>query len=356
MAAFFTAGAVLPMFSEAALAKEAAQHLQIDEYVRINANENPLGPCREGLEAMAKIGPLGGRYSPFADDESFLKAVAASEDIGKDHVATYAGSSDPLFRASCAFTSPSKSWVMANPGYGGGAPAYIGSKVVRVPLRPDFAHDTAGMLAADGNAGVYYVCNPNNPSGTTTPRHDIEFLLEHKPKGSIVVVDEAYIHLANDVQSARDLVVAQKDVIVLRTFSKIYGMAGLRAGFAMARPDLLEKMRQFGDGMVPVTAQACGTASLRTKNLVSERRAINREIREDVFAFLKKKNIPYIPSQTNFFMMEVNRPGAEFAKAIAAQKVLVGRIWPAWPTKVRVSVGTQQDMNAFKAAVDKVWA
>jgi histidinol-phosphate/aromatic aminotransferase/cobyric acid decarboxylase-like protein len=361
VAAFFAAGAAAPLFSEFALAQEAERQFTgsarpaVDEYVRINSNENPLGPCREGLEAMAKIGPYGGRYSPFQDYERFLATVAESEEIGKDYVASFAGSSDPLFRATCAFTSPRRSWVMADPGYGGGAPAYIGSKLVRVPLRADYSHDIEGMLSADRNAGAYYVCNPNNPTGTLTAHRDIEYLVANKPKGAVVIVDEAYIHFGDKSNSARDLVLAGKDVIILRTFSKVYGMAGIRSGFAMARPDLLEKLAQYGDDNLPITALACATASLQTKHLVAERRGINRQIREDVFAFLKKKDIQYIPSETNFFMMEVNRPGVEFAKAMVAQKVLIGRIWPTWPTKVRVSIGTQDDMDAFRAAVQKVW-
>ena len=361
IAGFFAAGAALPVFSEFALAQQAERQFTgssrpaVDEYVRINSNENPLGPCHEGLEAMAKIGPYGGRYVPFGDYEKFVKAVAESEGIGPDHVSSFAGSSDPLFRATCAFTSPARSWVMADPGYGAGAPAYIGSKLVRVPLRADHSHDIEAMLAADPKAGAYYICNPNNPSGTTTSHKDIEYLLANKPKDSVVIVDEAYIHFSEKVQSARDLVLAGKDVLILRTFSKVYGMAGIRSGFVMARPDLLEKLAQYGDDNLPITALACATASLQTKHLVTERRGINRQIREDVFAFLKKKNIQFIPSETNFFMMEVNRPGVEFAKAMAGQKVLIGRVWPSWPTKVRVSIGTQQDMEAFKAAVDKVW-
>jgi histidinol-phosphate aminotransferase len=359
---FFAVGAAIPVFSEFALAQQAEKKLTasarpaVDEFVRINSNENPLGPCREGLDAMAKIGPYGGRYAPFSDYDNFINAVAESEGIERKYVAAFAGSSDPLFRASCAFTSPTKSWVMADPGYGAGAPGYIGSKLVRVPLRADYSHDVQGMLAADPKAGAYYICNPNNPSGTTTTHKDIEFLVANKPKNSIVIVDEAYIHFADNQQSAKDLVLAGKDVLVLRTFSKVYGMAGIRSGFLMARPDLLEKISQYGDDLLPITGLACATASLRTKHLVAERRGINKQIRDDVFAYLKKKNIQYIPSQTNFFMMEVNRPGTEFAKAMADRKVLVGRIWPKWPTKVRVSIGTQQDMAAFKAAVDKVWA
>ena len=355
MAAFFTAGAAFPLFSEPALARQAARQFTTNEYVRINSNENPLGPCREGLAAMAKIGPNAGRYNPFEDYENFRATVAESESIPAEYVASFAGSSDPLFRATCAFTSPSRSWVMAEPGYGGGAPAFVGSKLVSIPLRADYSHDVQAMLAADPNAGAYYICNPNNPTGTLTVHKDIEFLLAHKPRGSVVIVDEAYFHFADNMPSAKEFVTAGKDVLVLRTFSKVYGMAGIRSGFVMARPDLLEKLAQYGDDNLPITALACATASLKTPNLVHERRGINTQIREDVFAFLKKKNIEYIPSHTNFFMMEVRRPHAEFAKAMAAQKVLVGRLWPSVPTKVRVSIGTKADMDAFKAAVNKVW-
>jgi histidinol-phosphate aminotransferase len=213
------------------------------------------------------------------------------------------------------------------------------------------------MFKADPNAGAYYVCNPNNPSGTLTPRKDIEFLLANKQKDAVVIVDEAYIHFSESAQPSNDLVAAGKDVVVLRTFSKVYGMAGIRSGFAMGRPDLLAKLRPYGPGgMLPITGVACATASLKAKNLVSERRAINKHIRENTFEFLDKKNVKFIPSHTNFFMMEVGRPGGEFAKAMAAQKVFIGRVWPAWPTKVRVTVGTQDEMDKFKAAYEKVMA
>lgn len=196
------------------------------------------------------------------------------------------------------------------------------------------------MIKADPDAGVYYVCNPN----------------ANKKPGAIVAVDEAYIHFSHSAQPSSDLAAAGKDVVVLRTFSKIYGMAGLRAGFAMGRPDLLEKLRPYGAGMLPITGLACATASVKVKSLVPERRARMKEVREDTFAYLEKKNIKYIPSEANFFMMEVNRPGMDFARAMADNKVIIGRVWPVWPTKVRVTVGTQEEMNKFKDAVDKVTA
>lgn len=358
-----TAGAALPFYNEFAMAQEAQQRTlrggrgaMPADAVRITSNENPLGPCKEGLEAINKVAPFGGRYQPFGETADFIQTVAETEGVKADHIAAFAGSSDPLHRTTCAFTSPTRSWTMGNPGYGGGAPQFIGSKVVRVPLRPDYSHDVEAMIKTDPDAGVYYVCNPNNPTGTITARKDIEFLLANKKKDAIVVVDEAYIHFSDTAEPASDLVAAGKDVVVLRTFSKAYGMAGLRAGFAMARPDLLEKMRAFGSsGFLPITGLACATASLKVKTLPSERRAINKRVREDTLEHLAKKGVKFIPSEANFFLMEVGKP-AEFVKAMASNKVYVGRSWPAFPTMTRVTIGTMEEMVKFKAAVDKVMA
>ena len=361
IASLLTAGAALPFYNEFAMAQDAARRqgggrrAMGPDTVRINSNENPMGPCKEGVEAIMKVAPQGWRYSPNNEQGELLKAIADTEDVKQECVSVFAGSSDPLNRVMCAFTSPTQSWTMANPGYGGGAPAYIGSKLTRVPLRADYAHDGEAMIKADPTAGAYYVCNPNNPTGSVTPRKDIEYLLAHKKDNAVVVVDEAYIHFSDHAQPCSDLVAAGKDVVVLRTFSKIYGMAGLRAGFAMGRPDLLAKLRPFGTGFMPVTGLACATASLRVKGLVAERRALNKRIREDTFEFLEKKGVKYIPSEANHFMMEVNRPGEEFAFAMAANKVVIGRIWQVWPTKVRVTVGSADDMAKFKVAFEKAW-
>ncbi len=362
IASLLTAGTALPFYNEFAMAQEAQRQMRggqrraMDpDVVRINQNENPMGPCPEGIEAITKVAPHGWRYSPGNEQGELVKAISETEDVPQDHIAVFAGSSDPLHRVQCAFTSPTQSWTMANPGYGGGAPAFIGSKLTQVPLRSDYAHDGEAMIKADPHAGAYYICNPNNPTGTVTPRKEIDYILAHKSSNAIVVVDEAYIHFSDTAQPANDLVTGGKDVMVLRTFSKIYGMAGLRAGYAMARPDLLAKLRPFGVGFIPVTGLACATASLRVKNLVADRRALNKRLREDTFEFLEKKGVHYVPSQANHFMMEVKRPGNEFAQAMAENKVIIGRIWPVWPTKVRVSIGSQDDMTKFKAAFEKVW-
>lgn len=353
--------AALPFFNEFALAQQAqrasTRGAMPSDAVRISSNENPLGPCQDALDAIYKVAKFGGRYSPFNEQGEFIKAVAEVDGVKPSYVAPYAGSSDPLHRAVCAFTSPTRSFVMGDPGYEAGARTaeFIGSKVHRIPLRKDYSHDVEAMLKADPQAGVIYICNPNNPTGTMTSQKDIEYVLANKPKGSILLLDEAYVHFATD-ESGIPYVIKDQDVIILRTFSKAYGMAGIRAGIAIGRPDLLEKLRPYGSGMLPITGLAAATASMRSKGLVAERRKINKDIRENVFEFLDSKKFSYVPSVSNKFMLEVNRPGMEIVQALAKEKVYIGRVWKAWPTHVRVSIGTQEEMDKFKAALLKVMA
>ena len=364
-AAFMISGAAaLPFYNEFALAQEAtararggmtSREAMPADAVRIGSNENPLGPCAEALEAIYSVAKKGGRYGG-AESAEFPKLAADLEGVKPSYVVPYAGSSDPLFRAVCAFVSPTRGLVMGDPGYEAGARAaeFIGAKVKRVPLTKDYKHDVKAMLAADPNAGVYYICNPNNPSGTLTPKADLEWLVANKPAGSILLLDEAYVHFAN-IESGSPMVAADKDVIVLRTFSKLYGMAGLRAGLAIGRPDLLEKMRGWGAGMLPITGMAGAGASLKVKTLIADRRKINADIREQTLEFLTKKNIKFVPSESNKFMMDAQRPGMELVRALAAEKVFIGRVWPAWPTHVRVTVGTAEEMKKFQTALLKVW-
>jgi hypothetical protein len=133
-----------------------------------------------------------------------------------------------------------------------------------VPLRKGtWDHDVRAMLAAHPSPGVVYICNPNNPTGTLTSRADIEWLLANKPKETVLLLDEAYVHISPSAVPCTDLVAQDKDLIVLRTFSKIYGMAGLRAGAAIARPDLLDKMKDWSAGAMPITGMVGATASLK---------------------------------------------------------------------------------------------
>ncbi len=320
--------------------------------VVINANENPLGPCDLARNAVADVIPDGGRYCWWLKEE-LTKQFAESVGVKPENVAIFPGSSEPLHFCVMAFTSPTHSYVTADPGYESGmhSSKFSGARVVTVPLTKTYAHDIPAMLAAAPDAGLFYVCTPNNPTGTVTPHAAIEELLAKKPAGSIVLVDEAYIHFADLNATAIDLVKAGHDVVVLRTFSKIYGMAGIRCGAAIARPELIQKLvPQGGGSAMPITALVAASASLKHEHLVPERKAINTTIREKTFEWLRSQGYSFTPSQANFFMLDGKRPSKQVIDAMAAQKVFIGRIWPVWPTHLRITVGTQADMDAFQTA------
>lgn len=323
--------------------------------VFINANENPLGPCTSARKAIADIIPSGGRYL-YGGMQDFVEAYAQGEGLKPEYVNIYPGSSTPLQYAVLAFTSPTASYVTADPSFESGMMACkdSGARIVKVPLTKEYAHDVKAMLAAAPDAGLFYVCTPNNPTGTLTSHADIEYLVANKPKGSIVMVDEAYIHFT-DVPSVLDLVRAGRDVVVLRTMSKIYGMAGLRCGFAIARPDLLEKIARFAGWIsMPVTAVAAASASLKDQQLVPERRRINTTIRQQTFEWLDRNGYSYVPSHSNCFMLDAKRPAKEMITAMARQNIYIGRVWPIWPTHVRITVGTSEEMERFRTAFHQV--
>jgi len=323
--------------------------------IRIDANENPLGPCALARAAAADILGQGGRYSDWLTDD-LVKMLAEMEGVKAEQVRVYPGSSEPLHHAVAAFASPKRSYVTADPGYEAGmfAATAIGAKVVKVPLTKGHAHDVKAMLAAAPDAGVFYICTPNNPTGTLTSHSDIEYLLENKPQGSIVMVDEAYIHFC-DAPSVMDLVKAGRDIVLLRTFSKIYGMAGLRCGAVFGRPDLLEKIENYaGWNAMPITALVAASASLKDSQLVPERKHLNASIRGQVFTWLDRNGYSYIPSEANFFMLDTKRPAKSAIDAMAKQNVFIGRIWPVMPTYTRITIGTAPEMDQFQTAWQKV--
>jgi histidinol-phosphate aminotransferase len=358
LATMIGAGATLPFFNEFSLAQDLDMRKLPPGAIKIDNNENPLGPCPDAIEAMNAAVANGGRYQ-FHLPAEFNKLMADMSGLKSSYVAAYFGSSMPLHWGTLAYTSPTRPLVIADPGYEAGVSAakFVGAKVINVPLAKNYAHDVKAMAAADPNAGLIYVCNPNNPTGSMTSKADLEWLLNNKPAGSILMIDEAYIHFAGlEDNTVVSWVAKDKDVIVLRTFSKIYGMAGIRAAAAMARPDILSKIRQYGNTWMPTTSMAGAMASLKSKSVIAERRKINNGIREDTLAFLDKHNFKYIPSQSNKFMVDTKRPAREAIEALRKENVYVGRVWPSVPTHIRVSVGTQADMDGFKKAFLKVMA
>jgi histidinol-phosphate aminotransferase len=327
--------------------------------VIISSNENPLGPAQSTLTAICDTAKLGGRYH----GEETMKTVAVfNEQFGlkRGYSALFPGSGGPLDLALMSNIGPDKPLVFGDPSYEQGprAAETMGAPKFAVPLTATYAHDVKAMLKAHPSPGAYYIVNPNNPTGTMTPKEDIVWLLNNKPKGSVVIVDEAYFHFSND-ESVIDQVAADKDIIVLRTFSKIYGMAGLRAGFAVARPDLLEKFSTVAHparslASISITSAAGARAGLQDKDLVSLRKKINSDVRADTLEFLTKKGYKIVPgSQANMFMVDVHRPGKEFQAAMLKENIAIGRTWAAMPNHVRVTVGTKDEMAKFQTAFVK---
>ena len=329
--------------------------------IRIGANECWTGPLGPGQAAAAAIISSSNRYSPEDQRGDFIKAVARVEDVPADYVAPWPGSSDPLSRAVVTFCAPGKALVTGDPTFelAGRTAEWLGAPVKRVPLRPDYTHDVKAMLAADPSPGLYYLCTPNNPTGTVTPVADIEWLIANKPAGSVVLVDEAYTHFAG-VPTASYLAKAGKDIIVMRTFSKIFGMAGMRMGFVMTRPDIITKLMRYDGGMqsgaLPLPSLACATASLTAADLIVARRKQMQEARAMTFEHLKRRKLKVIGSDANMFMVDwKTKPAKQMQAAFRTQSVEIGRSWPIWPTVSRVTVGSMEDMTAFCAALDKVW-
>jgi histidinol-phosphate aminotransferase len=329
--------------------------------VRIGANECWTGPLRPGAEAAMRIVGEGNRYEPDNEHAKLFAAVAQVEGVPAERVTAWPGSSDPLNRTAITFASPTRGIVTADPTYEQiwRTGAWIGAKVTKVPMTKDYRHDVKAMLAADPNAGVYYVCSPNNPTGTLTPISDILWLADNKPKDAVLLVDEAYIHFA-DAPNAAKLAGTRDDVIVMRTFSKLFGMAGMRLGLTIASPVLMEKMMRY-DGqqvtnMLPMTAVACGTASLTQAALIKARRDEMIAVREKTIAHIQSRGLKVLPgSNANMFMVDwKGKPPKEMMAALLAQGVQIGRSWPSLPQMSRVSVGSAEEMQKFCLAVDKV--
>jgi histidinol-phosphate aminotransferase len=360
-AAGASALATMPLLTEPELARAAMPKFADPNIgIHIDANENPMGPSESARKAVADIIPRGGRYL-FNWDMEIGTTFARQEGLDPESVLAFAGSTEPLNFTVLAFSDKNRPVVTADPGYE--APIWAaktnGAEVFKVPLAdPTGAarHDIKAMLAVTPNPGVIYICNPNNPTGTPTPHEDIEYAVNHAPKDTVILIDEAYIHLCDEPRSLH-FVKEGKNVIVLRTFSKVYGMAGLRMGFAIGRPDLLAKIATMnGQNALAITALAAARASLLDKDLVPTRKKIIAGIREQNLEWLKSEGWPVTPSVTNCFMVNVKRPGQQVQAALAAKEMFVGRIWPAWPNWLRITVGTSEEMTVFRKDFKEVMA
>jgi len=349
------------LLAHAQSASTVPKFARSDQGIHLDANENPLGPSEAARQAIAKIVEHSGRYL-FDQQQDLIGLFAQQEGIPASHVAMYAGSSTPLHLAVLSATHAQAPVVVADPGYE--APLWAarvtGSAGIKVPLadpKGAASHDVKAMLAAAAAPGVLYVCNPNNPTGTVTPHEEIVYLIEHAPKSTVVIVDEAYIHLSASAKSCIDLVPAHANLVVLRTFSKLYGMAGLRLGVIAAQPALLAKVESLaGLDSVPVTAMAAGKASLLDASLVPTRRKMIADLRNETLTWLHAQGYATTPAESNCFMVDMGRPAGPMRQALAEHAIYVGREWKAWPNHMRVTVGTATEMAAFRKAFAEIAA
>jgi histidinol-phosphate aminotransferase len=326
-----------------------------DGVALLNSNENAYGMLPSAQKAaIAAIG-TGNRYPHSWEMEEH---VAAYHKIKPAQVIHGYGSSENIAMAVRALTSRSRKLVTAAPTYE--LPAMhaksLGVPVVTVPLTAAYAHDLDGMLRAAGNdAGLVYICNPNNPTASITPRRDIDEFLAKLPKSTYVMVDEAYSHFATDSPDYVSFLDRPSDdprLIVLRTFSKVYGMAGMRLGYSVQPESVGKLMKPWQlelDGNA--AALAAGYASL---NDDAGMRAAAARIVADRTAFLKEaaqRKLKVIPSHANFLMMETGRPVRDMITHFRAQKIAIGRPFPPMLEYVRISLGMPDEMQRFW----KVW-
>lgn len=328
----------------------------------LESNECWTGPMAAGIEAARAMLARCNRYEPDGERAAFIRAVAEVEGVAPDWVSPWPGSSDPLSRAVVSFCSPERGLVSADPTFelAWDTAAYLGVPVRKVPLTPDYRHDVRAMLAADPAAGLYYVCSPNNPTGTLTPLEDIAWLVQHKPAGSKVLVDEAYYHFTG-LPSATTLFGGRDDVIVLRTFSKLFGMAGMRMGFAMTHPANIARMQRYdGDvqsGSLPLPSLVCATASLREAREIARRRSEMLGNLAFVSAEVARRGYKVLPSTANMVMVDWGGPPAkQMREAFRKEGVEIGRSWAIWPGLSRITVSSRPEMIAFLKALDRVRA
>jgi histidinol-phosphate aminotransferase len=327
--------------------------------VRLSSNENPYGPSPAALRAMTDAFGLAWRY-PDEHADMLTAALAKLHGVAPEWILLGNGSGEILKVAAVAFTGAGRKLVVADPTFEAIArhAQTNGAAVSKIPLTADYRHDVAKMAAAaQGDAGLVYICNPNNPTASITPKAALRAFLAQVPAQTFVLVDEAYHHYAEsaDYESCSPLVATNANLIVARTFSKVYGMAGLRCGYCIAQPDTINRLRahQTWDS-VNIMALAAALASLQDGAQVAEGRRRNSAVKREVCAELDRLKFTYIPSDANFLMIDLRRDVRPVLKALREHGVEVGRFFPTLPTHMRVTVGTREQMQAFIAAFGQV--
>jgi histidinol-phosphate aminotransferase len=328
--------------------------------VRLSANENPYGPSPKALQAITDSFGLACRY-PDEHNNMLIDKLAKLNNVDRDEVLLGDGSGEILKLCAETFTGPqSGKLVAADPTFEAilNNASANGAEVVKVPLTSNFAHDLPKMLAA-AKGGLIYICNPNNPTASITPRDELRDFVAKTPRQTMILMDEAYFHYADspDYESVMPLVKEYPNLIVSRTFSKIYGMAGLRCGYCVAQKETIERMRpnQMWDS-VNCMALAAATASLDDPDQIRNGQRLNSEAKMFTTSELDRMGYKIIPSQANFVMFDCKRPVVPLINALKNRSVQVGRLFPALPNHMRLTIGKKSEMETFLSAFRQVMA
>jgi histidinol-phosphate aminotransferase len=328
--------------------------------IRISSNENPLGPGPHALDAITGKFPEAGRY-PFnstPNEGALVNAVATKFGAKAENVVMGAGSGEILTNAVRAFTSPTRPLVTAWPSFENPhtTAQKIGTPIKEIPLDAQLRIDIPKMLAAVKGAGLVFFCNPNNPTATVHGAQavaDFVKAVRQQSPETVILLDEAYHDYVTDpsYKSGVYLALSTPNVFVARTFSKAYGMAGLRIGYALGQPAVIKELTRYKMPYnVSVPGIAAAMASLGNQAHIDQERARNTEVRAYTVRAFEQLGYKSTDSNANFIFVDLKRPAKDFRDAVAQHGVIVGRDFPPYEkTHCRVSIGTMEEM---KQAVD----
>jgi len=329
--------------------------------IRLDSNENPRGP---GEAAFAGIRDALGETSRYPDrpQEVLREAAARAHGVAADSVLVGCGSTEILKMAVDRFTTPQRGLVTAAPTFE--APARfaerIGSPVIEVPVDSALKLDLDAMAAKAAGAGLVYVCNPNNPTSTAHAADAVRQLVTRvatASPGTTILIDEAYFEYVEDARCATAIPLAMSNprVVVSRTFSKAYGLAGLRVGYAVGDAATLEALatRRVPDG-INLLGAAAATAALADASFIARERRLNGEARAFTRAFFESAGFGVVPGETNFMMVDIRRDAGAFRDACRGRSVLIGRRFPPLPTHARITIGTMEEMQRAVAVFREI--
>ena len=329
---------------------------------RLQWNENPFGPSPKAVEAFRAVADKGNYYSWNTLNE-LMTTIAKKEGVEKENIIMGPGSSDLLEKFAMVYFQNGGNIVSADPSYMSlvNVAQAVGAEWKPVKLTKDYQHDLDAMeKAIDSDTKLVYITNPNNPTGTITDAKKLYAFCERVADKVPVFIDEAYLEISDNglKDSMAGLVAQGKDVIVARTFSKIYGMAGLRLGYAVSSKKVLKKIEAITRGGMGVTGPtiAAGLASLQDQEFTVKSKELILESRKFTVDLLESYDIVPLPSQTNFVMFELTKDADDYLQKIYDEQVAV-RLFKFWDkTWCRVSMGTMGEMKVFASAFEKAIA